>query len=131
VIAESPGTSLETPSSAKNRNYAPLLIFIAVLLTVMLSINAIQFVMTFQQNQITAQKAATYEERVKNAQDLVTRQQAVISGLVDEYQKAAYQTPGVDRIAEQQLIAAESTLGALQILAIQNSQIIELLANAP
>jgi hypothetical protein len=37
----------------------------------------------------------------------------------------------VDRIAEQQLTAEEFQLIALQIIAIQNSQVIELLAATP
>ncbi|MCX6101627.1 MAG: hypothetical protein NTV92_09505 [Candidatus Bipolaricaulota bacterium] len=50
---------------------------------------------------------------------------------MDTYEKTAYRSAEIDRISEQQLVAAESTLAALQIIALQNSQIIQLLATAP
>lgn len=108
-----------------------LLIFIAILLLLSTAASITQLVMTFQQNSITAARAATYQARVKEAEALVSRQQTIIFGLIEDYHAAAYEDPGIDRIAEQQLLVAESTLAALQIIAIQNSQVIELLAAAP
>jgi len=90
-----------------------------------------QIVTTFQENAIARERAATYEERVNEAQDLVDRQRDLILDLVSDYESSAYSNPSVDRITEQQLLAAEYQLQGLQILAIQNSQIIELLSAAP
>jgi hypothetical protein len=121
-----------TPSATKpSRNYNALLIIIAALLLLLTALNAFQVITTYQQNRLSAERAATHAERVKAAEALVTRQQSVISSLMDDYQKAAYDNPAVERIAEQQLLASESTLAALQVIAIQNSQVLELLATAP
>jgi hypothetical protein len=47
------------------------------------------------------------------------------------YQKAAYESNSVSTIMQQELVATEHALIGIQVLAIQNSQIIELLAAAP
>jgi anti-sigma-K factor RskA len=86
---------------------------------------------TYKQDQIERRRAETYLERVEEARNLVDRQQDVISDLVSEYEDLAYGNPDVDRIAEQQLLAAEHQMMALQVIALQNSQVIELLAAAP
>ena len=75
-------------------------------------------------------RTANYQERLVAVSELADIQQDAIFSLMDSYVDAAY-GPKVDRIAEQQLLATESTLQALQIIAIQNTQIIELLAIAP
>jgi len=113
------------------RNYTGWLILLNTLLFLLLVLSAVQFIFTYQQNQIAAQRAASYADRVAAAEKLVTSQQTVILGLLDNYHKDAYENSSIDRITEQQLIASEYNLAALQIVAIQNSQIIELLANAP
>jgi hypothetical protein len=51
--------------------------------------------------------------------------------MMSDYQGDVYDNPSIDRIAEQQLIAEEYQLAALQIFAIQNGQLIELLAATP
>lgn len=104
---------------------------IVVLLAGLLVAEVFQIITTFQQNAVARDRAATYEARVKEALDLVDRQRDLIIDLVSEYESVAYDNPSVDRIAEQQLLAAEYQLQGLQILAIQNSQIIELLSAAP
>lgn len=86
---------------------------------------------TYQQDQINRQRASTYEERVEKAQQVLDRQRDVIFDLITDYENAAYFDPNVDRITEQQLLAAEFQLTALQSIAIQNTQIIELLAASP
>jgi flagellar basal body-associated protein FliL len=113
------------------KNYRLMLWVIIVLLVALLVAEVFQIVTTFQQNVINRERAATYEERVKEAQDLVDRQRDLILDLVSDYESSAYNNPSVDRITEQQLLAAEYQLHGLQILAIQNSQIIELLSAAP
>jgi len=121
-------TATSSRPASNNRGWFMLM---NILLILLLAINAVQFVFTYQQNQIAATRAASYQERVTAAQELVAAQRGVIFDLVNNYKNSAYSNPNVERIAEQQLIASEYTLSALQIIAIQNSQIIELLANAP
>ena len=101
-----------------------VLIVIAALLALLLAVNAFQLVFTLQQSSERAQRAIAAEE-------LVHSQQSVITGLMDEYEQAAYDNPNVETIYQQQLIASEHVLQALGIMAIQNGQIIELLAVAP
>lgn len=121
--------SSEKPSVKKKR-YSGLLLTITVLLALLLTVEVYQVVATYQQNKLVEERASAYQTRVEEAQELVSRQQTIIMGLLSDYEETAYGS-NVDRIAEQQLIATEYTLTALQIIALQNSQIIELLANAP
>lgn len=120
-----------TQHSPTVHNYFPVLLLMTLMLTTLVALAGYQVVSTYQQNQVASQRAASHAERVLAAQELVETQQSYIMSLMDEYQDAAYDNPAVDRIAEQQLLATESNLAALQIIAIQNSQIIELLATAP
>jgi len=121
--------SSEKPSVKKKR-YSGLLLTITVLLALLLTVEVYQVVATYQQNKLVEERASAYQTRVEEAKELVSRQQTIIMGLLSDYEETAYGS-NVDRIAEQQLIATEYTLTALQIIALQNSQIIELLANAP
>jgi hypothetical protein len=107
------------------------LTLLTILVALLLLLNLVQFGMTFQQNRLAAARAASHEERAQAAQALVEKQSSVISSLMQDYETAAYNNPSVERITEQQLLAAESTIAALQIIALQNSQIIQLLATAP
>ena len=115
------------PQTAKSRSLTVLTILVALLLL----LNLVQFGLTFQQNRLAAARASTHQQRAEAAQALVAQQASVISGLMEDYESAAYANPSVDRITEQQLLAAESTLAALQVIALQNSQTIQLLATAP
>jgi hypothetical protein len=72
-----------------------------------------------------------YQTAIDDAQALIQQQQSTIQSLFNDYESLAYNNPSVDRIAEQQLLAAEFQLEALQIIALQNAQIIELLVVAP
>jgi hypothetical protein len=70
-----------------------------------------------------------WELRHEQAQEIkvmLELQDTLILGLMNSYEGAAYGS-SVDRIAEQQLIAAETQIMALQALALQNRQIAELL----
>ena len=115
-----------TPRIAPSRaaSNRPILIVIAVLIALLLAVNGTQLVLTLQQN---AERAV----RAQAADQLVQDQQSIISGLMSDYQRAAYNDPNVETIYQQQLIASESILQALHIMAIQNSQIIGLLAVSP
>jgi flagellar basal body-associated protein FliL len=121
-------TDISISASSKR---PPILTTITVLLVISVLVNGIQLVITFQQNQIAAQRASTYQQRVQEAEDMIAEQQTLITDLTTNYKEAAYGNPDVTRIAEQQLVATESTLVALQIIATQNTQIIQLLAYMP
>jgi len=69
--------------------------------------------------------------RVEKIKTVIANQQQLIDDILTDYQAAAYDNPSVERIAEQQLLAAEHTLLTLQMMALQNNQIIQLLANNP
>jgi hypothetical protein len=118
-------------SSIRQPNYTKLLTLIAVFLGLILLINAYQMLVGFQQGQIAAERAANYQKRVADAHVILGEQSSVIAGLMNTYQSAAYGNSGIDRIAEQQLLASEYTLQALQIMATQNTQIIGLLSAQP
>jgi long-subunit fatty acid transport protein len=116
-----PAPRIAPSRAAFNR---PVLIIIAVLIALLLAVNGTQLVLTLQQN-------AGRAERAQAADQLVQDQQSIISGLISDYERAAYNDPNVETIYQQQLIASESILQALHIMAIQNSQIIGLLAVLP
>ena len=115
----------------QNISYKTILWIIVVLLALVLVSQVFQIVDTFQQNKIASERAESYQTRVDAAQKLVKDQRDLILDLVQDYEDVAYNNPSIDRIAEQQLLAAEFQLLGLQTLALQNGQIIELLASAP
>jgi cell division protein FtsL len=61
-------------------------------------------------------------------QNMIEIQKTGYLDLMQTYQKAAYEDTRVERIAEQQLLASESQLSALQVMASQNGVLIDLLA---
>ncbi|MBN2287646.1 MAG: hypothetical protein JXI43_14460 [Tissierellales bacterium] len=113
------------------RSYGTVLWVIAGLLAALLLVAAFSIWTTYQQNAIAKERAESYQARVDEAQAVVEQQRDMITDLTSDYQSAAYDNPAIDRIAEQQLLAAEYQLLALQTLAIQNTQVIELLSAAP
>ena len=120
-----------SPGASEEDRRGKLLFVLTVLVALLLLVNVVSFALTFQQNRLAASRAASHQERAEAARELVDDQTRVIASLMSDYEAAAYDNPSVERIAEQQLLATESTLAALQIIAVQNSQIIELLATAP
>ena len=82
--------------------------------------------------QLEAQEAADQSKLLsRSAQaieilDQLDSQEEIVLELFDNYQDVAYGV-SIDRIAEQQLIATEYQIQALQLLAIQNRQIADLL----
>jgi type II secretory pathway pseudopilin PulG len=133
----SEATAIEANTTVRESERLPaslvtrLLTAIVIILAGVLATNVYMIITTAQQNKVQEQRAAEYQERVEAARLVLDSQREIIFGLLSEYEDAAYNNPRLDRIAEQQLIAAEYQLTVLQILAIQNSQIIELLAEAP
>jgi len=108
-----------------------LLVMISILLAAVLVFTVIQFINTLEQNKIQEARAATYLLRVEKAETLLDNQQELIFGLMDDYEEAVYNDPQVDNIYQQTFRSNEYQLIALQIIAIQNTQIIELLATMP
>ena len=104
---------------------------IAGLLALILIAQVFSIANTYQRDQIQRERAATYQQRVEEAQVVLDLQRNIIEDLLSEYESVAYDNPNVDRIVEQQLLAAEFQLTALQAIAIQNTQIIEMLSAAP
>lgn len=74
----------------------------------------------------TEERQAVYEEHAQQLQAWRARQQRLLEGIADSYHASAYD-PGVERIAEQQLIAAEYQIVLLQAIAQQNAEMIELM----
>lgn len=68
------------------------------------------------------------ETALEGFQSVIEIQKTSYLDLMQTYQMAAYEDLSVDRITEQQLLALESQLSALQIMASQNGVLIELLA---
>lgn len=122
---------LDSAVPKPRHDHGAMLAWILVVLVASLALGGFEVLSTYQQNRLSSARAASHAERVKAAEDLVSRQQSAITSLMDTYEKTAYRSAEIDRISEQQLVAAESTLVALQIIALQNSQIIQLLATAP
>jgi hypothetical protein len=112
-------------------SYRTVLWIIAVLLLLTLLSNVFSIVTTYQKDKLEQDRAATYQARVEEAKTIVNMQRDIIDDLVSDYEEDAYDNPLIDRIAEQQLLAAEYQMLALQTLAIQNSQIIEFLSATP
>lgn len=114
-----------------NKRTDLLLGIIAILLVILIALSAYSLISTNQQRALAEQRAAEYAERVLAAQAIVELQNDIVFSLLDDYQAAAYEDDRIERITEQQLIAAEYQIVGLQALAIQNGQIIELLASSP
>lgn len=113
----------EKPITLRHPSLAWLRI-IAVLLLLLVGLEVYRTIGDIQADQARS-------TRVQSIQTIISQQQRLINQTVSDYQSAAYENPSVERIAEQQLLAAEHTLLALQIIATQNNQVIQLLANTP
>lgn len=72
------------------------------------------------------ERQSIYDEHAQQLQARRARQQRLLEGIDDSYHADAYDA-GVERIAEQQLIAAEYQIVLLQIIAQQNAEMIELM----
>ena len=124
-------TKTTTEKANHQPDYTSLLIIISILLAAILAINIYQQISIFHQTQITAQRAATYDLRIKEISGIAYSQQATINNLFNDYQKDAYNNPKVTRITDQQLVAAEYTIQALQIIGNQNYDILQILSAQP
>lgn len=76
-------------------------------------------------------RALAKDKKLRAISGIASRQDDLIADLLESYQADAYDNPSLERITEQQLIAAEYQLTALQLIALQNGEIIQLLAITP
>ncbi len=106
----------------EGRSYTGWFVVIALLLVLLVGAEGYRLYVDFQDR-------AAREEYVEAVDSLMNLQRTMIMDVMDDYREAAYSDPNVERIAEQQLLAEEFQLMTLQVLAIQNGQIMELLAN--
>ena len=106
-----------------NGSYRLVLWIIAVVLVLVLGANVYVAVRLHQERQQREEQAAI-------ALELAQRQMVLVADMMENYRADAY-GPRVDRIAEQQLVATEHQLMALQLLAMQGIEIIQLLAVTP
>lgn len=112
----------------KQKKRDPIPLVIAVLLTFILIAQVYSIVDTRQQRQLENKRVAQLAETAASIKLLSELQDTVASDLFENYQKAAYDNPQIERITEQQLIATEFQLLAAQMLSMQNQAIINLLA---
>ena len=103
----------ETTPTPKTKTYTLWLVLITILLLISIGFQII--------GQIQRQA------KLEGFAELAQQQQVTALKLYTDYREVAY-GPNVDRITEQQLVATEYTLQALQLIALQNAQIIEILA---
>lgn len=129
MASESDHEILSTSNPPSGNSPKPRLL--VVLLLLICTTQLYSAITLFQKNRIEAARAATYKERVKAAQELLATQRQVIGNLMTDYQNRAYSNPQIDTIMKQQLVATEYAIVGLQVIAIQNSQVIELLAATP
>ena len=103
-----------------------LLSVIAVLLIILVATNFWIILEGQRREEAQTARVAFLHEQAEGIAMLADLQDEIIFNLFESYEDTAY-GPSVDRIAEQQLIAAEHQLMALQSIALQNRQIAELL----
>lgn len=99
-----------------------LFVILALLLLTLVVSNTYLAMLTSQDRQVQLMRA-------KSMQPLLERQRSIITSMMDHYETDAYNNPDIERIAEQQLIAAEYQLLLLQTIAQQNILMLELSTN--
>ena len=107
---------------SESRIFVVLWVVTCLLLGAILATNLWQIRQTIQENELVAYQ----REQAQTIRDLMELQDEVIFDLLESYEDSAYGS-NVDRIAEQQLIAAEAQIAGLQTIALQNRQLAELL----
>ncbi len=107
------------------------LILIALLLAGLLTVSLLQFFAQKDQQELAAQRAQTYSERVDEALQTYRINQIKLANLVNDYEEAVYENLNVTNIYQQQLKATEYNFITLQYIASQNQEIILLLTSLP
>lgn len=124
VIAEA---SVEKKQKAGNVWF----IVIAFLLAGLLVFNLLENFSQKSQQDLAAQRAETYSERVDEALSTYLETQDKLDTLLDDYNEAVYEDEDVTNINQQQLRSTEFNFIVLNYIARQNQEIILLLSSLP
>ena len=121
----------EAPVEKKEKTGNILLILIAILLAGLLILNLLQYFSQKSQQDLAAQRAETYSERVEDALTTYIDTQDKLDSLLDDYDEAIYRDEDVENIYQQQLRSTEFNFIVLNYIARQNQEIILLLSSLP
>lgn len=124
-------TATVAPVNKQEKTEKIWLIVITVLLAGLLTLNLLQYFSQKSQQELAAQRAETYSERVKEALSTFLDVQSNLDSLLDNYDKAVYEDENVDNIYQQQLRSSEFNFIVLSYIARQNQEIILLLSSLP
>jgi len=104
------------------------LIIVAITLFLILILNVYQFV---DDKFIIDQKESERIETIEEAKRLARSNDLAINSLISDYEDSVYLNPNVETIMQQSFLAQEYTLISLQMIAVENSIIIDLLSSLP
>lgn len=121
----------EEPFEKQEKTGKILLVLITVLLAGLLILNLLQFFSQKSQQELAAQRAETYSERVEDALLTYIDTQDKLDTLLDDYNEAVYRDKDVENIYQQQLRSTEYNFIVLNYIARQNQEIILLLSSLP
>ena len=124
-------TATEAPLKTQEKTGKIWLIVITVLLAGLLTLNLLQYFSQKSQQELAAQRAETYSERVEEALSTYLDTQIKLDSLLDNYDKAVYLDEDVENIYQQQLRSIEYNFIVLNYIARQNQEIILLLSSLP
>ena len=124
-------TATEAPVKKQKKTGKIWLIVITVLLAGLLTLNLLQYFSQKSQQELAAQRAETYSERVEEALSTYLDTQIKLDSLLDDYNKSVYEDENVDNIYQQQLRSTEFNFIVLNYIARQNQEIILLLSSLP
>ncbi len=106
-------------------------IVFGLLLAGLLILNLLEYFSQKSQQDLAAQRAETYSERVEEALSTYMDTQDKLDTLLDDYNEAIYRDEDVDNIYQQQLISTEFNFIVLNYIARQNQEFILLLSSLP
>ncbi len=121
----------EIPIEKKEKSGNIWFIVIALLLTAVLVLNLLQYFSQKSQQDLAAQRAESYSERVDEALLTYADTQEKLNSLLDDYNEAVYKDEDVENIYQQQLRSTEFNFIVLNYIARQNQEIILLLSTLP
>lgn len=124
-------STAEAPIKEQEKAGKVWLIIITILLAGLLTLNSLQYFSQKSQQELAAQRAETYSERVEEALSTYLDTQIKLDSLLDNYDKAVYLDEDVENIYQQQLRSIEYNFIVLNYIARQNQEIILLLSSLP
>ena len=124
-------STAEAPIKEQEKAGKVWLIIITILLAGLLTLNSLQYFSQKSQQELAAQRAETYSERVKEALSTYLDVQSNLDSLLDDYNESVYEDMTVDNIYQQQLRSTEFNFIVLNYIARQNQEIILLLSSLP